>query len=56
MPVLKKPLLLSALACFAMSPALSPARGQTTAPPPAVRYQLDPGHTFIHWEVLHMGT
>jgi polyisoprenoid-binding protein YceI len=56
MPALKTPLLLSALTCFALLPALSPARGQTAAPPPAVRYRLDPGHTFIHWEVLHMGT
>ena len=24
--------------------------------PPAPEYRLDPGHTFVHWEVLHMGT
>jgi polyisoprenoid-binding protein YceI len=48
--------LLTALACFALSSALSPAHSQTATPPPTGRYQLDPGHTFVHWEVLHMGT
>jgi polyisoprenoid-binding protein YceI len=26
------------------------------APARATDYALDPGHTFVHWEVLHMGT
>ena len=48
--------LLTALACFALSSAPSSAHSQTPTPPPTGRYQLDPGHTFVHWEVLHMGT
>ena len=32
------------------------ALGQTTPAVPPHRYQFDPGHTFVHWEVLHMGT
>lgn len=28
----------------------------TTAAQTPARYRLDPGHTFVHWEVLHMGT
>lgn len=29
---------------------------QTPLPASADTYQLDPSHTFVHWEVLHMGT
>jgi polyisoprenoid-binding protein YceI len=29
---------------------------QTPLPASADTYRLDPGHTFVHWEVLHMGT
>jgi polyisoprenoid-binding protein YceI len=32
------------------------AAAQTAAPKPPPTYSLDPGHTFVHWEVLHMGT
>ena len=33
------------------------AAAQAPAPAvPAPTYQLDAGHTFVHWEVLHMGT
>ena len=28
----------------------------TPLPAAADTYRLDPGHTFVHWEVLHMGT
>lgn len=28
----------------------------TPLPAAADTYQLDPSHTFVHWEVLHMGT
>lgn len=29
---------------------------QSPLPAAADTYQLDPSHTFVHWEVLHMGT
>lgn len=54
MPDLKP--LLTALAWFTLSTALTPACSQSPAAPPTGRYQFDPGHTFVHWEVLHMGT
>jgi polyisoprenoid-binding protein YceI len=44
--------LLAAQAAAQPAPALPSA--SSAAPPPA--YQLDAGHTFVHWEVLHMGT
>ena len=40
--------------------AQAPVRGieplATPAPTAPLRYRLDPTHTFVHWEVLHMGT
>lgn len=40
--------------------ALAPAALLAQAPAPAAKppatYDLDAGHTFVHWEVLHMGT
>ncbi len=32
------------------------AQAQAPTPKPATTYALDAGHTFVHWEVLHMGT
>lgn len=34
--------------------ATSAAATTTTGPIPA--YRLDPTHTFVHWEIVHMGT
>ena len=42
---------LAGLAALLLSAALA-AQAQEAAP----RYRLDPTHTFVHWEVLHMGT
>jgi polyisoprenoid-binding protein YceI len=55
-----------------LQPPLQPASQQAAEPPFAAasgaptsaasaaastsRYQIDPTHTFVHWEVLHMGT
>ena len=45
-----------ALACgLAALATLSPAQTASPAAQPA-SYALDAGHTFVHWEVLHMGT
>ena len=35
---------------------LASACAAAQAPAAAPSYQLDAGHTFVHWEVLHMGT
>ena len=35
---------------------LVPVRAQTPAPATPPTYSLDPTHSFVHWEVLHMGT
>ena len=34
----------------------TPLRAQTSAPAAAPTYALDPTHSFVHWEVLHMST
>ncbi len=36
--------------------ASSALHAQTSAPPAAPTYSLDPTHSFVHWEVVHMGT
>lgn len=41
-----------ALGCTLLTGAWASAQ----TPPTAPNYQLDAGHTFVHWEVLHMGT
>jgi polyisoprenoid-binding protein YceI len=48
-----RPVRLSGLAALLLAVQCLPATAQT---PEAPRYRLDPGHTFVHWEVLHMGT
>jgi polyisoprenoid-binding protein YceI len=48
-----RPVRLSGLAALLLAVQCLPAMAQT---PEAPRYRLDPGHTFVHWEVLHMGT
>lgn len=40
------------VACMLLASAWAVAQ----TPPAAPSYQLDAGHTFVHWEVLHMGT
>ena len=52
-----------ALLAVVASLALGAVRAQegapaapTPTPTPTPRYRLDPTHTFVHWEVLHMGT
>jgi polyisoprenoid-binding protein YceI len=50
MPALK-PLL-----CAALTLVVAALPVRAAEPAAAHRYQLDPGHTFVHWEVLHMGT
>lgn len=35
---------------------IAPLHAQTAAPAAAPAYVLDPTHTFVHWEVVHMGT
>ena len=49
---------LLALLCALLLPSLAQAQAPTSPTPAAApsRYQLDPTHTFVHWEVLHMGT
>lgn len=48
--------LLALCCCLTVGPDAL-AQSTSTAPLPAPsRYQLDPTHTFVHWEVLHMGT
>jgi polyisoprenoid-binding protein YceI len=42
--------------CAAVVPAPPPDEAGNTAPPGPGSYTLDPTHTFVHWEVLHMGT
>ena len=39
-----------------ISVTASPLHAQTSAPAAAPTYALDPTHTFVHWEVVHMGT
>ena len=56
-----RPLCSTALAallagCAAVVPAPPPDAAGNTAPPGPGSYTLDPTHTFVHWEVLHMGT
>ena len=46
---------LSGLAALLLAVQCLPAMAQT-ATSEAPRYRFDPGHTFVHWEVLHMGT
>ena len=38
------------------SAALAPLRAQTAARAAAPTYNLDPTHSFVHWELVHMGT
>ena len=42
--------------CAAVLPAPPPDEAGNTALPGPAGYTLDPTHTFVHWEVLHMGT
>ena len=42
--------------CAAVVPAPPPDEAGNTAPPGPGSYALDTTHTFVHWEVLHMGT
>ena len=35
---------------------IAPASAQPATGPAPPTYELDAGHTFVHWEVLHMGT
>ncbi|WP_310463508.1 YceI family protein [Sphaerotilus sp.] len=42
--------------CCALAVVPPPALAQTAPVAPSNRYQIDPSHTFVHWEVLHMGT
>ena len=44
----------AALAAAAQAPVPVPASVAETGPAPG--YLLDPTHTFVHWEVVHMGT
>ena len=49
------------LALVAMCLAAAAATAQQAAPaaasaPEPPSYALDPTHTFVHWEVVHMGT
>ena len=46
---------MAGLAALLLNAALA-AQAQDTTTPAAPRYRLDPTHTFVHWEVLHMGT
>ena len=41
------------IALAALFSAVGAAQAQPAEP---ARYSLDPTHTFVHWEVLHMGT
>ena len=42
---------------LALATAASAAFAQASAPAPVVpTWTLDPTHTFVHWEVVHMGT
>ena len=51
---------LSALACCGAAVAALaqplPSPEGASAPAAIPRYTLDPTHTFVHWELLHMGT
>lgn len=51
---------LSRMILAAALAAIGPAAAQAPSPSPAAAaaatYTLDAGHTFVHWEVLHMGT
>ena len=48
---------LASLGGLALAGAASAALAQAAAPPPAIpTWTLDPTHTFVHWEVVHMGT
>jgi polyisoprenoid-binding protein YceI len=53
---------LSALACCGAAvaalaqPSAAPPPVSASAPSAIPRYTLDPTHTFVHWELLHMGT
>jgi polyisoprenoid-binding protein YceI len=53
LPVSTLPVLLAL--CGALNGA-SAALAQSVPAAMPSRYQLDPTHTFVHWEVLHMGT
>ena len=45
------------LAGLGLAGAASAAFAQASAPAPVVpTWTLDPTHTFVHWEVVHMGT
>jgi polyisoprenoid-binding protein YceI len=47
------PVLLTLCCALVVQPS---TLAQTAPAAPPSRYQLDPTHTFVHWEVLHMGT
>ncbi len=46
---------LAAALGFAASAPLH-AQSAAPAPPAAPSYALDPTHTFVHWDIVHMGT
>ena len=59
--IARRPLCGTALAallagCAAVVPAPPADEAGNTAPLGPASYTLDPTHTFVHWEVLHMGT
>ena len=51
---------LAACAQLSTAPASAPASGPASVSAPASGtlpfYRLDPTHTFVHWEIVHMGT
>jgi polyisoprenoid-binding protein YceI len=47
---------ISLLGALALCSAASAALAQASAPAAAPTWALDPTHTFVHWEVVHMGT
>lgn len=54
-PPRTRPSLLPAGLALLCALCTAPARADERTPPLPV-YRLDPSHTFVHWEVLHMGT
>lgn len=48
-------LLTLCLGLAALAAQAQPASGATAAPA-SPTYSLDPTHTFVHWEIVHMGT
>lgn len=46
----------AAAAALLIAVGATPLHAQTSAPAAAPTYALDPTHSFVHWEVVHMGT